>query len=402
MQRNLYKEAYKTIKESAFSQDVITKFDRSIDDAITLKSYQGFFNGETFLSEKFLNIQKERGHTQHYIDGHFQYIKNYDPLGIVPGSTTIAPWDDPSAAGTSATVNLMAAMTAPPETNVPGVLYSATRAGHRATKITVDAVIEQGSLISAAAHDAAAAYTGQILPQAVRAFNALPSSGTNGQGSFNAVNATVWRASSVIANYHVMQFANKTVSAIKTIGKWAGVAGLVISAGALAGSIWHDVDQMNKGNYSFSSTKTTVSKTLGGLAGATLGGAGGTSLGAWIGGLIGTAILPGAGTAGGAMIGGALGELIGGLVGGGVGASLAPSFQATTKTVASHLVTLDKANVLPGVAKQGTLPSNTVFMQTLASNMQQKGVFSQHANILQDFQSITNLGQNTNPLVQAM
>ena len=120
-------------------------------------------------------------------------------------------------------------------------------------------------------------------------------------------------ASGDSANWHATPYGAASRGAWETAGKWAGRAGVVVTAAVAGWDQWQaDADDPSLDTTDRVTRATTKGATT--AAGAWAG----AEAGAWAGGAIGTAICPGVGT----VIGGVVGGLVGGAIGGFAGSEL--------------------------------------------------------------------------------
>jgi hypothetical protein len=114
-------------------------------------------------------------------------------------------------------------------------------------------------------------------------------------------------------NWHATPYGAASRGAWESAGKWAGRAGVVVTAAVAGWDQWQaDADDPSLDTTERVTRATTRGATT--AAGAWAGAQGG----AWAGGAIGTAICPGVGT----VVGGVVGGLVGGAIGGFAGSEL--------------------------------------------------------------------------------
>ncbi|MEP9363999.1 hypothetical protein ABLE68_13605 [Nocardioides sp. CN2-186] len=115
-------------------------------------------------------------------------------------------------------------------------------------------------------------------------------------------------------NWHATPYGAASRGAWETAGKWAGRAGVAVTALTSGWDQWQaDADDPSLDTTERVTRATTKGATT--AAGAWAGAEGG----AWAGGAIGTAICPGVGTVVGGVVGGLIGGAIGGFAGGELG-----------------------------------------------------------------------------------
>ena len=114
-------------------------------------------------------------------------------------------------------------------------------------------------------------------------------------------------------NWHATPYGAASRGAWETAGKWAGRAGVAVTAATAGWDQW----QADADDPSLDTTERVTRATTKGATTAA-GAWAGAEAGAWAGGAIGTAICPGVGT----VIGGVVGGLVGGAIGGFAGSEI--------------------------------------------------------------------------------
>jgi uncharacterized protein YukE len=115
-------------------------------------------------------------------------------------------------------------------------------------------------------------------------------------------------------NWHATPYGAASRGAWETAGKWAGRAGVAVTALTAGWDQW----QADADDPSLDTTEKVTRATTKGASTAA-GAWAGAEGGAWAGGAIGTAICPGVGTVVGGVVGGLVGGAIGGFAGGELG-----------------------------------------------------------------------------------